>query len=237
MKKVPFLLLSSLIFISVLTSCSRSQNQFMDDTRSASRHMKRGVYALGGKHGESKMIHSRDEFYNETAYCYKAPDDFVPLADYETSEIAMADYVVPAAAESPGDPGSRVPGIDSFEDPSSNPYLARIFRNLQFPFDSSLIKGESNLNSIRDIAQYMRRNPNVYVFVEGHCDERGPEAYNLALGARRANAVRNMLIKEGVNPDNIFTISQGKEKPLVFGHNENAWSQNRRAEFKVYHHG
>lgn len=80
----------------------------------------------------------------------------------------------------------------------------------------------------------MRSHPNTYVFVEGHCDERGPEAYNLSLGAKRGNAVRNLLINEGVDPDHIFTISYGKERPLVFEHHEEAWAQNRRAEFKVY---
>jgi peptidoglycan-associated lipoprotein len=56
----------------------------------------------------------------------------------------------------------------------------------------------------------------------------------LALGSRRANSIRNALIKEGVNPDNVFTISYGKERPIAFENNEEGWSLNRRAEFKLY---
>lgn len=70
--------------------------------------------------------------------------------------------------------------------------------------------------------------------MEGHCDERGPEAYNLALGSRRAHAVRNMLLQQGVHPDQVFTISYGKERPLVMEHHDEGWAQNRRAEFKIY---
>lgn len=116
------------------------------------------------------------------------------------------------------------------------PKIAGIFKNISFPYDSSLIKGQQNLATIANIADFMRRNPNYYLFVEGHCDERGADAYNLALGARRANAVRNALLQEGVNPDNVFTVSYGKERPLVYGHGEDFWGQNRRVEFKVFHY-
>ena len=90
------------------------------------------------------------------------------------------------------------------------------------------------MDRIRAIAAYMKRNPGTYLFVEGHCDERGAEAYNLALGAKRSNSVRNLLIKEGVSPDNVFTVSYGKERPADFGHTEDSWAKNRRAEFKIY---
>jgi peptidoglycan-associated lipoprotein len=96
------------------------------------------------------------------------------------------------------------------------------------------VKGDDNLQTLQNVADYMRSQPNLYVFVEGHCDERGPEAFNLALGSRRSNAVRNLLINAGVSPDNVFTISYGKERPLVLEHHEEAWGKNRRAEFKVY---
>lgn len=146
----------------------------------------------------------------------------------------MADFVAPQPAQTPGECGSKIPGISAFKDPSMVPGMSKIFRNVYFEYNSNLIKGQQNVETVRGIARYMKQHPNLYVFVEGHCDERGPEAYNLALGSRRSNAVRNMLIQEGVSPDNIFTISYGKERPLVLENHEEAWSQNRRAEFKIY---
>lgn len=223
----------------LLSSCARSKDEVWDDTKSCSRHVKRGLCSLGGKQGDSREVRCRDDFIsqNDDCYGYAAADDFIPLSDMDYSdEIAMADFVARQPKQSPGDPGSKVPGIEAFKDPSTMAHEREIFQNVQFPYDSSLIKGQKNLERVTMIGDYMRKNPNTYIFVEGHCDERGPEAYNLSLGARRANAVRNALIKEGVNPDNVFTISYGKERALVFGHNKDAWSQNRRAEFKIYHH-
>jgi len=97
-----------------------------------------------------------------------------------------------------------------------------------------MVKGEQNLQIIHNIADFLRKHPNIYIFVEGHTDERGPQAYNLALGVRRANAVRNLLISEGINPDNVFTISYGKERPVILERHEEGWAKNRRDEFKIY---
>ena len=77
-------------------------------------------------------------------------------------------------------------------------------------------------------AEWMNRYPNVNVSIEGHCDERGTREYNLALGERRANAVKNYLVALGVDPRRISTISYGKERPAVMGSNPQAWAQNRR---------
>lgn len=240
-----------------MTACNRTSSDMWEDSKSARRHMSRGVRTLGGKGGNSRAIQSRDQFMpGEEGYVYpdeefysandnisanptmtssSSMNDFVPLTDQANDDmIAMANYVSQQPRETPGDPGSSIPGIEYFQDPSNNPVLGAVFRHIYFEYNSSLVKGQENLNIIRDVANYMKRNSNTYVFVEGHCDERGPEAYNLALGSHRSNSVRNILLQEGVNPDNVFTISYGKERPLVQEHDENAWSHNRRAEFKVY---
>lgn len=212
--------------------------------------MTRGVRTLGGKQGDSRAVECRDQFMPDEGNFYvdenymsqSSPSfspvsqaDFVPLSDQpHEDEIAMANYVSQQPRETPGDPGSSIPGIDYFQDPASNPALAAIFHNIHFEYNSDLIRGQENLNTLHDVAGYLKRNGNTYVFVEGHCDERGPVAYNMALGAHRSNSVRNMLLQEGVNPDNVFTISYGSERPLLRDHNEEAWAQNRRAEFKVY---
>lgn len=243
MKASHFFLFSALIASSLLCqSCMRNSNDMWDDTKSASRHMKRGIRTLGGKSGDSRQICSPDEFgYMEDGECAPQPEyqasayDYVPLQDNENSQdVAMNDDWVRQPKETPGEAGSSIPGIESFKDPSTMANLAPIFKNIHFDYNSNLIKGSDNLNIVHNIAAYMKSHPNTYVFIEGHTDERGPQAYNLALGSRRSNAVRNLLIQQGVNPDNLFTISYGKERPLVFGSHEEAWGQNRRAEFKIY---
>ncbi len=76
---------------------------------------------------------------------------------------------------------------------------------------------------------WMKKNAQVRLVVEGHCDERGTREYNLALGERRANAARNYLVNQGIAANRLQTISYGKERPVALGHNEAAWAQNRRA--------
>ena len=95
-----------------------------------------------------------------------------------------------------------------------------------FAFDRSDITPESQQILTRQ-ADWLRRYPNVTVTIEGHCDERGTREYNLALGERRAAAVKNVLVAAGIPASRISTISYGKERPIVLGSNEEAWAQNR----------
>lgn len=234
-----FLMFSMLAIAFVFTGCNRNSNTVWEDSKSAGRHMKRGIRTLGGKHGDSRQVRSRDDFmYAEETACpvdMQASTEYVPLMDaQQPDELAMAEYVSQPPRETPGEPGSSIPGLDSFIDPATDPRLSNVFKNVHFEYNSYLIKGTENLEIIRNVADYLKKHADTYVFVEGHTDERGPEAYNLALGSHRSNSVRNLLISEGVSPDNVFTISYGKERPLVLEHLDAAWSQNRRAEFKVY---
>lgn len=108
------------------------------------------------------------------------------------------------------------------------------FRNITFATDSYTIKGEENLTILTNLVRHMQKNPRIKLYIEGHTDERGAAAYNLALGARRANAVKQHLVKQSVAADRIFTVSYGKERPLQSEHNELAWQQNRRVEFRIH---
>jgi peptidoglycan-associated lipoprotein len=101
-----------------------------------------------------------------------------------------------------------------------------------FDFDRAVIR-ESERAKMQQIADYLMANPSQGVLVAGHCDERGTAEYNRALGQRRADAAREYLARLGVNADRIATISYGKDRPAVAGHNEQAWALNRRAEFGV----
>lgn len=237
MMRTKTLLTVNLLLVCLLvTGCCRTRGEIWEDSKSASRHVTRGFAALGGKHGESRQVHSRDEFEPYDDSCYT--NDFIPLMNDEfPHEVAMADINTRQPSQSPGDPGSTIPGVDAFSDPNEQSGLANVFKHIRFPFDSNLIKGRQNFMQVARIADFMKKNPNQYIFVEGHCDERGSESYNLALGSRRANSVRNLLISEGVDPDRIFTISYGKEKPVAFDHTDDAHTLNRRAQFKVWQKG
>jgi peptidoglycan-associated lipoprotein len=97
-----------------------------------------------------------------------------------------------------------------------------------FGFDRSDLSPDARATLDRQ-AQWLQEYPDVRVQIEGHADERGTRNYNLALGDRRATAVRNYLVALGVDADRITTISYGEERPVALGSNEDAWAQNRRA--------
>jgi len=107
-------------------------------------------------------------------------------------------------------------------------------QTVHFAYDSSRVKSEDR-KKIAVVADYLKGNPQSAVRVEGNCDERGTEEYNRALGERRALAAREELIGAGVTPERVDTISYGEDKPVETGHNEAAWSKNRRGEFILLH--
>ena len=101
-----------------------------------------------------------------------------------------------------------------------------------FGYDSSDLDADAQ-ELLQDQVAWLKQYPAVSVTVEGHCDERGTREYNLALGEKRAQAVKNYLLSLGVSSERVSTISYGKERPAVVGSNDNAWSQNRRSVTKV----
>ena len=104
-------------------------------------------------------------------------------------------------------------------------------QTVYFDFDRSAVK-PGDIPKIQVVADYLIANPTHSVLVEGHCDERGTEEYNRALGERRALAVREVMLTEmGADPDAVFTLSLGEDVPAVDGKTEEAYSMNRRGEF------
>jgi len=97
-----------------------------------------------------------------------------------------------------------------------------------FATDSSVVAGEAQ-DTLERQSAWLKQYPDLNVVVEGHADERGTREYNLALGERRASATRNYLVSLGIPASRVTTTSYGKERPAVLGHDESAWSQNRRA--------
>lgn len=103
---------------------------------------------------------------------------------------------------------------------------------INFAFDSFQIPN-NEMEAVRNNARILNENPSVNVQIEGHCDERGSVQYNLALGDKRAKAVKRAMQRLGVAPSRIDVISFGKEQPLDPGSNEAAWAMNRRANFVI----
>ena len=112
-----------------------------------------------------------------------------------------------------------------FEDPS-NPLSKR---TVYFDFDSSEVK-QADREVIMAHAQYLASHPETKVVLEGHADERGSREYNIALGERRAKAVSQLMLLQGASQSQIDVISFGEERPIALGHDESAWSLNRRVE-------
>ena len=107
------------------------------------------------------------------------------------------------------------------------------FAPVYFGFDATTIQ-PGELGKVEAVAQHLLSNGNRVVVVEGHCDERGSNEYNMSLGENRAIVVRNCLLQNGVSADRIQTRSYGEEKPAVPGEGEGAWSKNRRGEFAIF---
>jgi peptidoglycan-associated lipoprotein len=99
-----------------------------------------------------------------------------------------------------------------------------------FDFDSSALTTEAQ-SVLKQKSQWLMSNSAAQATVEGHCDERGTNAYNLALGDRRAQSAKNFLVKSGISESRLSTVSFGEEKPVDPGHDEAAWAKNRRAHF------
>jgi peptidoglycan-associated lipoprotein len=110
------------------------------------------------------------------------------------------------------------------------PPVAFSAETIYFDFDDYTIKPEAQ-EKLGALAAHMKANAGVVVQVEGHCDERGSNEYNLALGERRAQSVKTYLSDMGIDAARVQTISYGEEKPTAEGHDEQAWGQNRRGEF------
>ena len=107
---------------------------------------------------------------------------------------------------------------------------ARDLEMIHFEFDESKITEDAR-SKLEENAEIIKQNPGAVVQIQGHCDERGTNEYNIALGQRRVRATRDYLIKLGVDAGCLVTISYGEESPLDPRHNEEAWAKNRRAQF------
>jgi len=121
---------------------------------------------------------------------------------------------------------------DAAPSPSEEDLFAKNVRDVQFDYDKADIRGDQTTVAQNDGA-FLLQHPSIKVVVEGHCDDRGSEEYNLALGTSRAESLKHSLLQQGVSEDRIRTISYGKEKPFCTQENDRCWQQNRVDHFSM----
>ncbi len=121
------------------------------------------------------------------------------------------------------DRGSRSGGVE---------VSSKKFRSIYFEFDRSVLQPQAK-QDLNHNSEVLRERSNIRVEIQGNCDQRGTEEYNLALGMRRAEVAKRYLIDLGISPSRVAAISFGEENPAVRGHSESAWSRNRRDDFIV----
>jgi peptidoglycan-associated lipoprotein len=122
------------------------------------------------------------------------------------------------------------PAVEQPRQPSLDELFLKEVRDAYFDYDKADIRGDARA-ALSKTADFLKNYPTIKVTIEGHCDERGSTEYNLGLGVRRADAVKQYIVSLGVSADRIATTSFGKEKPFCMESNEACWQQNRRGHF------
>lgn len=219
MKKRLFFIFSCVF---ILTGCQKTSSQTWENMKTAGAYFHKSFDALLGINEDSSSVDFLDP----------EEEGFIPLNEDDLKNIHSAgDRVFPAPNLEPGDSGCSISGFNDFKDPQGNLYS--LFKNFYFETDDHILRKKEDLMTVAKIANYLKNHPKVYLNIEGHCDERASAAYNMALGLRRANHIRVLLIKQGIDFNRIYTISHGKEKPIALGHASEDWQLNRRTAFKV----
>ena len=153
------------------------------------------------------------------AACGSTPDEVVELKGTGGAQPAPA-APPPSMQQAARPPQGAVPG-------SAQDFITNVGDRVMFDTDKSDLSAGAR-GTLEKQAAWLKKYPALKITIEGHCDERGTREYNLALGERRANAVKNYLVALGIPAARVTTISYGKERPAVVGSTESAWSQNRR---------
>lgn len=164
----------------------------------------------------------------------KTEPPIAPQAEEEVAKPVEKPAEQPAAPEEEAKEGELEKTLTKAEEPGIEGavFESSALKDVNFEFDRSDLTDTAR-EILNANAELLKKSPGVKIQIEGHCDERGSNSYNLALGERRAASVRDYLISLGIPADNISTISYGEEKPLDPGHNEEAWAKNRRAHIVI----
>ena len=173
----------------------------------------------------------------------KAPEQVAPQANADSAaaaERARADSAAAAQAEADRRAREEADRIARQREADSLAALGRageevrsmVAAMIHFDYDKSSVRPD-DAGTLDQKVAILQANPELRIRIHGHCDERGSDEYNLALGNRRAQSAKQYLVSHGIDASRIETQSWGEERPLVDGHDEGAWSQNRRDEFEI----
>jgi len=168
------------------------------------------------------------------------PEQPAPVANADSAAAAQAEAERLAQAERDRlarEAEERAASQRAADEAAAAARAAEEVRNMvtamiHFDYDKSNVRGE-DAGILDQKVAILQANPDLRIRVGGHCDERGSDEYNLALGNRRAQAAKQYLVSHGIDASRIETQSWGEERPAVDGHDEGAWSQNRRDEFEI----
>jgi peptidoglycan-associated lipoprotein len=169
-----------------------------------------------------------------------APQNPAPAVDTAAENQRVRDSIAAAQAEADRlarEEAERIANQRTADSLAALSRGAEEVRNMlatmiHFDLDRANVRAD-DMGSLDQKVAILQANPDLRIRVTGHCDERGSDEYNLALGNRRAQSAKQYLVSHGIDASRIETQSYGEERPMVDGHDESAWSQNRRAEFEV----
>jgi peptidoglycan-associated lipoprotein len=176
------------------------------------------------------------------AACGKKEPEVAPVPQPNADSIAAAeraraDSAAAEAARRAQEEAERIARQRAADSAAAAAAAVEEVRNMlaamiHFDFDKSVLRPDDQATLDQKVA-ILTANPDLRIRISGHCDERGSDEYNLALGNRRANAARNYLVSHGIDASRIETASFGEERPVAMGHDEDSWAQNRRDEFEI----
>ena len=176
------------------------------------------------------------------AACGKKEPDVAPVPQSNADSIAAAeraraDSAAAEAARRAQEEAERIARQRAADSAAAAAAAVEEVRNMlaamiHFDFDKSVLRPDDQATLDQKVA-ILTANPDLHIRISGHCDERGSDEYNLALGNRRANAAKNYLVSHGIDASRIETASFGEERPVAMGHDEDSWAQNRRDEFEI----
>lgn len=224
MKKTTLLTISALL---LLSSCTTTMTKLSNKANNAYAFIKTKASTLF-----EEKIKSDANVITSAEFFGMDEEEFIPLQKNEINDKILSQSI-PQPKDTPGAKGSSTPSIQHFNSPGLS--LKALFKTIYFRTDQYSPMGQNAKSDLQALARYLKQHPRTKVMVEGHCDERASEKYNLALGTKRAAAIRNILVNYGASPNQLYAISYGKEKPAVREHTKAALAKNRRVEFKLYH--
>jgi peptidoglycan-associated lipoprotein len=157
------------------------------------------------------------------------PVGVTPLHGTPTGQVGELPPGGTMGGDLPG--GGQTASLTDFEGMGADRAALAAY-TVHFAYDSAVVRKSEKAN-VQAVADALGRDASTKLLIEGHCDERGTEEYNRSLGERRALAIREYLVRSGITPDRVDTMSYGEDRPADPGHGESAWKKNRRGEFVV----